>query len=287
MKATTTQNASAVLFFLGAIFCFSFMDATARGLSFDLPVLQLVWGRYSFQLLFSLVLLAPRLHHIFRSQSVRLHIIRSLLLFGATISFFFGLSNIPLADITAVFEIAPLIITILAVFILGERIRFLRIVAVIIGLIGALIVIEPSSDAFRPAALFGVAAAVCYATYTVLTRLLSNTENPWTSFVYTALIGTILINLVVPWVWVQPSLWEWCGLATLGTAGMIGHYMLIRALSIGEASFLAPFGYVGLLYSGAWGFLLYHEIPSMPVFIGSTLIIGAGLFVWWRETHHN
>ena len=266
-----------------AILFFTFMDSIARGLAQRIDPMQVVWGRYSFQTLISVIFLAPRLRKVLVTRYPGLQLIRSLLLFGATICFFFALSFLPLADTTAIFEIAPLLITLMAIFILGERVGIYRLFAVLLGLMGALVIIQPGSVSFTPALLLPVGAATCFAAYAIATRFLGREESPLTSFLYTAIIGTLLAWCIVPFYWQPLDIWAVAGLAAMGFFGCIGHYLLIRAFTLGEASFLAPFSYTSLIFNSLWGFLFYAEVPALSVWIGAAIIVGAGLFVWYRE----
>ncbi|GLQ34707.1 hypothetical protein GCM10007939_09900 [Amylibacter marinus] len=279
---STTARAS-ILMIIGVLF-FSFMDGIAKGLSTNFHTLEIIWARYFFQFLFSCLILLPNLTQLMRTKYPKLQLIRSLFLFGGTMGFFFAIAYMPLADATAIFEVAPLIITTLAFVVLKERVDLRRWIAVIVGLLGALIIIRPGSSAFNIYSLLPFFAAFCFACYTVSTRFLGQEENPWTSFLYTGLIGTILATLMVPSVWQTPDLFQWLHLAAVGAFGMIGHFFLIRALFIGEASFLAPFAYISLAFNALWGVLFYNEVPDIYVLIGSAIIVGAGIIIWRIET---
>lgn len=283
MSVKMSQNTIAAILMVLAVLCFSFMDAFARGLGQDIPPLQIVWARYYFQLALTVIILAPRLGSLLKTSYPKLQLLRSFFLFGASVCFFTGLKYMKLADLTAIFEVAPLIITVLAIFVLKERVGPLRILAVVIGLVGAMIIIQPGSASFSAYAIYGLLAALCFAAYAVSTRFLGSEESPWTSFLYTALIGSLIASIIVPFVWQRPELIHWIKFVVMGASGMVGHYLIIRALNLGEASYLAPFGYSSLVFNGLWGFIFYAERPELNVYLGGALIVLAGLFVWWRE----
>jgi len=276
--------AQGALLMILAIFLFSIMDTLAKSISAAHHPLQIVWARYTSQTVFAFALLAPRLKVLMRTRHLGMQLLRSGFLFGATISFFTAISFIPLATATAVFEIAPLVMTVLAFLFLREYVGPRRWISVCAGLIGALIIIRPGSDVFTGFALLPALAATFFAGYAISTRYLGKEESPWTSFLYTALIGTIVSCVLVPFFWTTPNPINALKMILLGIAGGIGHYVLIRALILTEASFLAPFGYFSLLFNTFWGLTLFAEIPDYYTLLGGTIIVVAGVYVWYRET---
>lgn len=272
------------LMMLGGIILFSAMDAVAKELTRAHHPLQVVWARYTAQTVFAGLLLAPSLHIYLRTAYPRLQLVRSAFLFGATMCFFTSLTVLKLATATAVFEVAPLFITMAAFVVLGERVGPRRWAGVTFGLIGALIIIRPGFAVFSPYALLPMGAAACFAGYAVSTRFLGRDESPWTSFLYTALIGTVISCLIVPFVWSTPTAFHALLMALMGVIGGAGHYLLIRAFSTVEASFLAPFSYFGLAFNALWGVLFFAEYPDAATISGATVIVVAGVYVWYRET---
>lgn len=268
---------------MAAIFLFSIMDTLAKSLSADHPPLQIVWARYTSQTIFAFVLLAPRLNTLLRTRYVKMQLLRSAFLFAATLMFFWSISLMPLATVTATFEVSPLIMTILAFFVLKETVGPRRWISVAIGFVGALIIIRPGSDLFTPYALLPAFAAACFAGYAISTRFLGRDESPWTSFLYTALIGTLISCAIVPFYWVTPSAIGAVKMVALGMIGGVGHILLVRAFTLTEASYLAPFSYVGLLFNALWGFAFFNEIPTAYTVTGGAIIVAAGVYVWYRE----
>ena len=147
-----------------------------------------------------------------------------------------------------------------------------------------MIIIRPGSAVFSLAALLPLAAAACYAGYSLLTRRVGANEDPWTSLFYTALVGTVVFTILVPFAW-QPldavSLMIMAGIAVFG---MLGQMFLIRAFSAGEAAMLAPYAYAGIIFASGWSMLLFDEWPDLWTVVGTLVIIGSGLYVWHRET---
>ncbi len=267
-----------------AIFAMTLMDATAKSLMADgYPPFQVIWARYVSQSVLVFIVFAPRLKLLLRTRYLGLQILRSSLLFMATLTFFMSLSFIEMATAAAVFEVAPLLITTLAFFVLREKVGPWRWLGVAIGLCGALTIIRPGTDVFNATTLLPLVAALCYAAFAVATRFLGQGENPWTSVIYAATIGTVVASLIVPFHWVEPSSQAVVKMVMLGVFGTIGHSLLVRALVLADASFLAPFGYVSLVFSILWGVIFFAEYPDIWVYTGGAIIVGAGLFVWYRE----
>lgn len=274
----------AILMMIAAILCFSLMDASVKALAPRVGVLPALWARYAGQMLLVLILIAPRLQSVVRTRYPRLQILRSVLLMCATGFFFTGISLIPLTDAAALMAMNPVLITLGAALFLGEALGPRRLAGIAIALVGALIVIRPGSDVFAPAALFPLAAAICYSGYALLTRRVGPDEDVWTSLFYTGLVGTVLLSLAVPFRWQTPDATGAALILAVALFGTLGQFALIRAFSQGEAAMLAPYSYVGLVFAALWGALFFAEWPDLWTLCGALVIAGAGLYVWYRET---
>ena len=156
----------------------------------------------SISLLLALVL-GPRLRRTMHTRRLGLQCLRSLLLLGATSLFFAALSFIPLADATAIMFVAPIVVTALAMPLLGERVGPHRWASVVVGFLGALVIIRPGTEAMDPAALLALGGASCYALYQIATRRLSATEAPLTTLAYTASIGVLATSALMPFLWLS------------------------------------------------------------------------------------
>jgi drug/metabolite transporter (DMT)-like permease len=269
---------------LAAIFLFAAMDATAKALMQRYAPIQVVWARYAGMMAVVAVLLAPRLGPLLRTRRIGLQLLRSAFLFGATFMFFTAISRMDIAAATAVMQVHPMILTLGAALFLREALGPRRIFAIIAALTGALIVIRPGSEVFTPTALLPLVAGVCYASYALATRFLGRGEPIMTSFLYTAIIGTLAASLLTIPVWQAPSAGDWAIFLGLGAVGALGQFLLIRALTIAEAGAVAPFSYAGVIFATFWGYLAFDEVPDGATLLGALVIIGAGVYVWHRET---
>ncbi len=273
-----------IVYMVLAILCFTLMDASVKALVPQTGVLSALWVRYTGQMAVVIVLVLPRLHHVVRTNYPMLQFLRSLLLMGATGFFFLGLSLIPLTDASALMSINPVLITLGAALFLGEHLGPRRIAGIIFAVIGAAIILRPGAGVFQPAALYPVGAAICYSAYALLTRRVGPDEDPWTSLFYTGLVGTVLLSMIAPTQWQHPAASGWVLMVCVAGFGTIGQMMLIRAFSLGEAAMLAPYAYSGLAFAAIWSAVFFHEYPDIWTICGTLVIVGAGLYVWHRET---
>jgi drug/metabolite transporter (DMT)-like permease len=278
-----TQTKLSVLLMIGAMFVFTLMDAVAKVLTQEIGVWPTLWTRYFGQAVLVFLIVLPRFGKIVKTSFPLLQLARSVFLMCATMCFFWGISNIGLAEATAIMDISPVLITLGAVLFLGERIGIRRVIGIIGALIGALIVIRPGSDVFSVYALFPLGAAICYSGYNIITRFVGAREDPWTSLFYTALFGAIVFSTIVPFHWQSLSVFTIILMAALSVMATSAQWLLIKALSLGEASLLAPIGYVALIFATLWGFLLFGDLPDQWTVIGALVIVASGVYVWSRE----
>ena len=283
IDARRVQTRAIMLILLATLF-FSLMDVSVKALVPRIGVLPSLWARYAGQMAVVILLILPRIHLVVRTKYLGLNIARSFMLMGATSFFFSALGLIPLTDAAALMSINPVLITLGAAVFLGESLGIRRITGIVVALAGALIVIRPGSDVFSLAALLPLAAATCYSGYALLTRKVGANEDPWTSLFYTALVGTVVFSVLVPFAWQPLDAVSLMIMAGLSVFGMVGQMFLIRAFSAGEAAMLAPYAYSGIILATFWSMVLFDEWPDVWTIIGALVIIGAGLYVWHRET---
>ena len=269
---------------LGAVFLFTVMDAIAKQLTKEVGLIQTIWVRYTGQALLVFLIVLPRFREVAKSQYPKLQLLRSVVLMAATCLFFLSISKIGLAEATAIMDINPVLITLGAFLFLGEKIGPRRILGIIASMIGALIIIRPGTDVFTIYAVLPLVAAVCYTAYNLTTRFVGNRESPWTSLLYSALFGAVVFSCMVSFFWQPVSLFAASLMVLLGLCGTFSQLFLIRALAIGEASLLAPFAYVGLIYATIWGLVFFGEFPDKWSILGAIIIAISGFYVWYRDT---
>ena len=266
-----------------AILAFACMNALAKGMALQYPIIMVVWARYLSQTVLTVLVFNRNLKTIVKTKRIKIHLFRSALLFGATIFIFAGFANLSLAATMAIFQTAPLLVVILSVVFLSEFVGVKRWLGVVVGFVGALIIIQPGTDTFLIASILPLLSALCYAAYAVSTRHLGTEEDPRTNFFYTGLVGTIVSTLILFPYFQKIELVDIVYFTLLGTLGGSGHYCLILALRKSEASLLAPFSYFDLIFSACLGMIFFTEYPTQSLILGAATIVGAGIYTWYRE----
>ena len=278
-----SPEAKSIALIIATVFLFSTQDAIAKNLIQTYPPIQVVWARYTSQTLVSLIVLFPIIKTVLKTKNIKIQLLRSGLLFGATFCFFSSLKYLQLAQVNAIFQVAPLFVTALSVFILRESVGIRRWGGVLVGMIGALIIIRPGSTAFSLTLILPIGAALSYASYLIATKYLSKEESATTNFLYTSLIGFVFASFLLPASWTPINTVDLFTFMSFGLLGALGHLLIILAFRLIDASFLAPFTYVQLIFASFWGFYLFSEVPDPFTITGSILIVLSGLYVWLRE----
>ncbi len=267
------------LFLLGGLF-FVTLNAIAKALTPSIGPVMVIWGRFFFHVLLAAVLFPAAVPRLFSTHQLGFQLGRSVLLMLSTVCNFLALAYLPLGDVSAIVFTAPLMVAGLAVFWLGERVSPARWVAIVAGLVGAVMVIRPGLGTVSPGALLAVGCALAYALYQVSTRIVREGD-PIVSLLFAGLGGLLLFSLLAPFAWTPPTAWEWAQLAIMGFSGAIGHLMVILALQRLEASRLTPFTYIQLVWAMAASYLVFGDIPSAWTLLGGSVIVASGLYVWW------
>ena len=272
-----------ILLMIGAVFCFASMDATAKYLMKEIGPAQTIWARYTVQAILVTVLILPKINVYGRTKYPKLQFLRSVALMMASTLFFFAFSRLGLAEASAIFNISPVLITLGAFLFLREQIGPRRLIGIIVSLLGALIIIRPGTGVFTIYALLPLGAAIFYSTYSLATRFVGTDESPWTSLFYSAISGAICYSIYIAFYWNPMSDNAILLTIIIGLFGTAGHICLIRALTLGEASLVAPFIYTNLLFTTIWGLVLFGNFPDFWTICGALIIVAAGVYVWARD----
>jgi drug/metabolite transporter (DMT)-like permease len=287
------SKAHGYLFALAATTIFSFQDAVSKHLGDHYPPIFVTMIRYWAFAAFC-ILLASRKQGGLRASAKTtrpvLQITRGVLLAVEIMMVITAFAHAGLAHSTAVLSATPILVTLLSIPLLGERVGWRRWSAIIAGLVGVLLILKPDASGFLdPWLLLPVVCCVIYALYLIMTRLASRTDAPMTSFFYTGVAGAVAASLVGPFFWVDLEGWDWAWMGLLCISGMTGHYLVIRAYDLLDASAVQPITYLSLVYASLFGVLLYGETLTWSVVAGSAVVVAAGIFTFWREyrlRHH-
>jgi len=259
-------------------------DTTAKYLSKSLPSLEIAWVRF---VVFAVIMLPAMLPgsplYALRTQRPGFQLMRGVALLGSSIFFITGLRYLPIAEASATSFVAPLFVTALSIIFLSERVGLRRWLATIVGLAGVLVIIRPGTGAFHAAALFPIVSAFAWAVTLVMTRVMSGREHAVTTMTYSSIAGVAVISALVPFVWVAPT-WHDILLGLLvGVASTTGQWIVVLAFRYADASVLAPFSYIQLLWVSIFGFVVFGEVPDVWTVTGAVFIVSSGLYTAHRE----
>ncbi|NQU57476.1 MAG: DMT family transporter [Rhodospirillales bacterium] len=262
------------------------MDATAKYLALEVPIAMVIWGRYFFHTAITFTIYAGRTRSLnfLRARRPGLQLIRAAALFGATSAMYVAITRMQLGDASAIQFLAPVLVTALSGLVLGEHVGPRRWAAVLFGFIGVLIVARPGSGVLGWTALLPLLTAVLLAIYMLMTRIIRGKDDAATTTFYSTALGAFVLSALVPFYWQTLTPAQWGLMATMGAAGAIGHFMLVRAFFSAEASMLAPFTYAQVVAAIVWGLLIFGDIPSGWTICGALVVSGSGLYVWYRES---
>ncbi len=267
------------------------IDAIAKWLADAVSPGQIALARFAFQTAIMLPLFFWTRGRIL-TAALPFHALRGTMIALATVLFFNGLIYLPIADAISIFFIEPLLVTLLSIVLLHEVVGWRRIVAIIVGFAGAIIVIRPSFSNVGWAVLYPVGAAFCFSFYILLTRKLAVAEHPIRMHFFAGVFGSLILSVALLFgsfneipifsvVW--PSSFQFLLLALLGLIATGAHLLLVFAYRQAPVSILAPFQYVEIIGATILGVVLFNDFPQLLSWLGITLIVGSGIYIFHRE----
>ncbi|WP_208977786.1 DMT family transporter [Labrenzia sp. 011] len=273
------------------------MDITAKYLSQDLPPLEVTFGRFFFQFLISLVLavVTGRLAHL-RGQQPVINYLRGIFLAAASLCFFTAVKFMSVATAISIFFIEPMVLTILAALILKEQVGIRRISAILVGLVGAVIILRPNLAEIGLVSLLPVVTAFLFSFYLLINRLYPVTDGLLTIQFSAGLSGSLLLGTALlaanlagieGMEFLMPSGGQSGLLVLIGLISFGAHGLVVAAFQRGSASLLAPLQYIEIVSATLFGYLVFSDFPDGPTWIGIALIIGSGLYIAHRERKRN
>ncbi|MDQ7251519.1 DMT family transporter [Dongia sedimenti] len=281
------SKAHGYFFALAATTIFSFQDAVSKHLGDHYPPIFITMIRYWAFGAFCILLASRKPGGLRAAAGTKrpvLQIMRGVLLATEIMLVITAFASAGLVHSTAVLSATPLVVTMLSIPFLGEHVGWRRWSAIVAGLVGVLLILKPDAGGFLDTRLLlPVLCCFMYAAYLIATRLVSRTDSPATSFFYIGVAGAVTASLVGPFFWTTLEGWDKLWMGVLCITGMTGHYLVIRAYELLDASAAQPITYLGLVYASLFGVLLYGETLSWNIVAGSVIVVGAGLFTVWRE----
>jgi drug/metabolite transporter (DMT)-like permease len=278
--------ARAALLMVTGCLLFSIMGALVKLLGQRLDSFQIAFFRCFFGFLAILpFVLRKKGHHALRTTHFYGHFLRGTAGVAAMVAGFYATTRLPLTDSTAISFTAPLFMILTAVFMLGEKVRWRRGTATVIGFIGVLVMVRPDNGTLDIAAMVALFAAFLVALSTTLIKRLSATEEALTILVYFGLFSSILTAIPAYLVWRPLTADELALLAVMGALGAVGQFCQVRAFAAGELMAIAPIDYSRLIFAGIMGFLLFAELPDRYTLVGALIIVGSTLYIAYREAH--
>jgi drug/metabolite transporter (DMT)-like permease len=282
-RPDVSSNSAGIGLILVGVTLFSVSDVLAKQLSQTLPSPEITWLRYLMLSIVAVILAAPRGGALLRPKQPGLQVLRGVASLGSAAFFLLSLRRMGVAEATAISFVAPALITCLSIPLLGERVRWRRWAATLMGLAGVLIVVRPGGGVFGPAALMPLGSAVCGALAVVITRKMGPGARARTTLLWSAMVGLCLLTLSAG-LWFEPPTAHdlWIGLG-MGLTYALGQLMMILAYRQGEASLLAPFTYAQILSSGFLGFVVLGAVPGAMTLVGMAVILMSGVYTLYRE----
>jgi drug/metabolite transporter (DMT)-like permease len=273
-----------ILYMVGATIVFAASSACSKWLVATYPIGEVLFTRSSISLItLALIILPTSGLAVFRTGRLRHHVLRSFSQFVSQSCLLIAFSLMPLAGAVAINFSAPLFATLVSIVLLKERVGFVRWSALLVGFIGVLIVTNPGAETFQVGALFALTNAVLYGTVTAAVRGMTATESAATLTLYQLVLITGFFTLLLPFGFIMPTFEHWGLIIFNGVANAVGQYWWTKSLHLGPASAVSPFFYLSLVWAMAIGFLVWGDVPTIGLLIGSAIVVATGLFLLWRE----
>jgi len=268
---------------LCSMFLFAAGDMFAKLLTDTFHPVQIIWFRQIGLFTGVIVLLLMKGRQVLHSAQPGLQITRGVLVICSSLLFVFAVRYVALADAVAASFVAPFFVTILGAILLKEKVGIRRWSAVVVGFIGALIIVRPGMGAIHPAVLLVVLAAALFSARQVIGRLLADTDRTVTTVTYTALTASLVISLALPFYWQMPATFSQWSLL-FGTAAVAGtaEIFVIKALEVAKAAVVAPIHYTIIIWATVYGYLVFNELPDYWTLLGTAIIVAAGIYTLER-----
>jgi len=254
-----------------------------RHLGSDLPAVEAAFIRYVFGLLILIPVLLRMKWHRVRGVNLRLYALRGIAHGAAVMLWFFAMARIPISEVTAIGYTTPIFTVVGAVLIFGEQIHMRRIIAIIIGFIGILIILRPGFETIEIGSLAQLVAAPCFAISFLFAKKLTNTENSSDTLVMLSIFCTLALMPGALYLWRTPTVTELAWLFLVAVFATAGHYALTKSIANAPLTVTQPFSFLQLVWAILFGYLIFDEVPDVWVCAGAAMIVAVISYMSHRE----
>ena len=276
-------NVQGALWLVSGGFIFTSTSAMIRLLSAQVESVQTAFFRAALSVILLLPMIAAGRVKPWHSKRIVGHFWRTAMGTGSMVLGFYAVSMLPLADATAIAFSQPLFSVVVAALVLGEKVRWRRWSATVIGFAGVLVMVRPGEGSLQLGALVALANAAAVSLSILLVRRLSDSETPLMILTQFAIFSTILLTVPAILVWRWPDLWGWVLAVGIALSATVGQYFWVQAFKAGEMSAVAPFEYMRLPFAVFVGWLIWGEMPVIWTYLGASIVIGSALYIAHRE----
>jgi drug/metabolite transporter (DMT)-like permease len=276
-------NVQGALWLVSGGFIFTSTSAMIRLLSTEIESVQTAFFRAALSVILLLPMIATGRVKPWYSKRIVGHFWRTAMGTGSMVLGFYAVSMLPLADATAIAFSQPLFSVVVAALVLGEKVRWRRWSATVIGFAGVLVMVRPGEGSLQLGALVALANAAAVSLSILLVRRLSDSETPLMILTQFAIFSTILLTVPAILVWRWPDFWGWVLAIGIASSATVGQYFWVQAFKSGEMSAVAPFEYMRLPFAVFVGWLIWGEMPVIWTYVGASIVIGSALYIAHRE----
>lgn len=228
-------------------------------------------------------LFSQKARKLIKTEQPILQLVRSTILILEVFITVYSFTVVGLLTTSAIFSCYPLLAALFSVLILKETLTTNKLIAIIIGFCGILIIIQPGSTIFQSSSIIPLIGAILFALYGVLTRKAGLKDSSYTSFIWTGLTGGFLVTFLFPFFWKQIIGLDIVWIAILSVLGILGHFLLIKAFEVAEASAIQPFAFFHFVFASIIGIAIFSEQLTYSILLGSIIVIGSGVFYYSKE----
>lgn len=278
--SSLNRHDQGVLFVVCAVALFAAYDTGAKFASASISLVLLLWVRYLLQICWIGITHKRNItDRVWRTRRPGLQLCRALILLGCNALSFLSFKHLPVAEVTSIAMLMPVLMTVFAAFSLHERVDGLQWGLLALGLLGVLIVVRPGLRPWDPMILLPIGFLLAYTAFQAVTGVIVKTESTASVFFYTSLVGFGALSVLLPILWTGlPAPWLCALVVVVAFCSSMGHQLLVLAYSRARASALTPFLYFQLVFAAIGGWIVFGEVPDVPSFVGGTLIVASG--VW-------